>query len=458
MDIVRPFSRHIVSRMYAFKERSNLFKHLHNLERSQWLPVEELRRCQLDKLKAMLVHAYETVDFYRERFKSVQFDPHNFRDPDQLQYIPILTKKEIVENQNRLISKKYQLKSLISSCTGGSTGTQLHFYIDRESVNEKNACAWRHNRWAHWDIGMPVAAVWGNPPKAETIKAKLRSKFLSRIIYLDTMNMTDATMGSFAQKINQLYSYVLCGHSHSQFLFANFIKENHIVVKRAAGIVSTSMMLMENERSVIEEVFDQKVTNRYGCEEVSLIGSECEMHHGMHLNIDHLFVEFIKDDGTHALPGEEGRIVLTDLTNYGMPFVRYEVGDVGIPSDRFCECGRGLPMMEKVTGRTADFLVRKDGSLVAGVSLIERLLTNISGIHQMQIIQNKRDSLLFRIVKGTNFSDEIAINLLRKEFEDIFSGSSLKIEFTDSIPQETSGKFRFAICNIAREEQHNTNI
>lgn len=451
MDILTPISRHFIARAYSLRERSRLFSHLRELEHTQWLPLEELRTRQIDKLKAMLVHAHETVDFYRERFKSVRFDPYSFGDMDQLHKIPLLTKKDIVENKDKLISKKYQLESLIPSCTGGSTGTQLHFYIDRESVNEKNACAWRHNRWANWDIGMPVASLWGNPPKAVTLKAKLRKKFLNRFTYLDTMNMTNSTMNAFAQKINRLYNYALYGHSHSQFLFANFLKDNGIQIQRPAAIVSTSMMLMKNERSLIEDLFNQKVTDRFGCEEVSLIGSECEIHSGMHLNIDHLVIEFMKDDGTYALPGEEGRIVVTDLTNYGMPFIRYEVGDVGVPSDRVCGCGRGLPMMERVVGRTADFLVRKNGSLVAGVSLIERLLTNIPGIHQMQIVQNKRDSFLFRIVKGKDFSDVETEVSLRREFQKIFPEASMQMEVTDRIPQETSGKYRFAICNIGRD-------
>lgn len=451
MDILTPISRHFIARAYSLRERSRLFLHLRELEHTQWLPLEELRTRQIDKLKAMLVHAYETVDFYRERFKSVRFDPYSFGDMDQLQKIPLLTKKDIVENKDKLISKKYQLESLIPSCTGGSTGTQLHFYIDRESVNEKNACAWRHNRWANWDIGMPVASLWGNPPKAVTLKAKLRKKFLNRFTYLDTMNMTNSTMNAFAQKINRLYNYALYGHSHSQFLFAKFLKDNGIQIQRPAAIVSTSMMLMKNERSLIEDVFKQKVTDRYGCEEVSLIGSECEEHHGMHLNIDHLVIEFMKDDGTYASPGEEGSIVVTDLTNYGMPFIRYDVGDVGVPSDRVCRCGRGLPLMERVTGRTADFLVRQDDSLVAGVSLIERLLTNIPGIHQMQIVQNKADSFLFRIVKGKDFSDVETEVSLRREFQKIFPEASMQMEVTDRIPQETSGKYRFAICNLCRD-------
>ena len=105
---------------------------------------------------------------------------------------------------------------------------------------------------------------------------------------------------------------------------------------------------------------------------MALIASECERHQGLHLNIEHLFIEFLRPDGTQAAPGEEGTIVITDLINRGMPFIRYRIEDVGVPSDRRCTCGRGLPLMERVTGRVADYLKRRDGSLVAGVSLVER--------------------------------------------------------------------------------------
>jgi phenylacetate-CoA ligase len=93
---------------------------------------------------------------------------------------------------------------------------------------------------------------------------------------------------------------------------------------RLKGIISTSMMLLPHERKVIEKVFQCKVTDRYGCEEVSLIGCECEMHEGMHMNIEHLVIEFVKDDGSYAVPGEPGNIVVTDLMNYAMPFIRYK--------------------------------------------------------------------------------------------------------------------------------------
>ena len=448
MDIRSFLSRNIFTRLHSYKEKNHLFSHLRELERTQWLPLKELQKRQLDAAKRLLIHAYETTDFYKKRFSDAGFNPLKFDHLEQLHDLPILTKEDIIKNSSAMISKSFKKESLLNSCTGGSTGTQLHFFLDEEGVNLKNACARRSNKWANWDIGMPIASVWGNPKKPNTYKAKLRANLIIRAFYLDTMNMTESSMMEFSEQIKKCTNYVVYGHSHSIFVFAEFLKQQNIILPSPAGIVATSMMLMNNERDLIEEVFRQKVTDRYGCEEVSLIASECEIHNGMHINIDHLVVEFIKQNGNSALPGEEGRIITTDLTNFGMPFIRYEVGDVGIPSNRICKCGRNLPMMESITGRTADFLIRVDGSRVAGVSLIERLLTNIAGIHQMQIVQNQKDNLLIRIVKDNSFSDKKTLDPFKKEFNEIFPGTLLNIEYTDKISQEPNGKYRFSICNI----------
>jgi len=183
-------------------------------------------------------------------------------------------------------------------------------------------------------------------------------------------------------------------------------------------------------------------------EEVGLIACECERHAGLHLNVEHLYVEFIKDDGTRAVPGEEARLVVTDLFNRGMPLIRYQIEDVGVPSDRMCPCGRGLPLMERVTGRTADFLVKLDGTLVAGVSLIERTLTAIPGIVQMQIIQEvSTTSRSIWWQAGT--TPWAPRERLRQEIALVF-GSAVQcdVRYVSRIQQETSGKYRFSICKV----------
>jgi phenylacetate-CoA ligase len=205
---------------------------------------------------------------------------------------------------------------------------------------------------------------------------------------------------------------------------------------------------MPHERSAIENIFGLQVIDRYGCEEISLIASECEHHEGMHINIEHIFIEFIKSDGSHAKPGEEGTIVVTDLLNRAMPFIRYSVDDIGVPTDRRCSCGRGLPLMEKVIGRIADFLVRKDGSLVAGVSLIERTLTAIPGIKQMQIIQKAIDDIVVKIVKEESFGENSERKLEHELKKVLGNSANICIVFVKKVSQEKSGKYRFSISRV----------
>jgi phenylacetate-CoA ligase len=219
---------------------------------------------------------------------------------------------------------------------------------------------------------------------------------------------------------------------------------------RPKGILSTSMMLIPQERKTIEEVFGVKVTDRYGCEEVSLIGSECEQHDGLHMNIEHLVVEFVSDDGSYAGPGEPGNIVVTDLMNRAMPLVRYRVEDVGILLNRQCSCGRGMPLMGKVTGRVADFLVKQDGTKVAGISLIENTLTDMPGLDQLQIVQESLDHICLNVVPGQGYTTDVG-NSLTGYFEGIFGKDvQVQLQLVAEIQPERSGKYRFSICRIAQ--------
>ena len=139
---------------------------------------------------------------------------------------------------------------------------------------------------------------------------------------------------------------------------------------------------------------------------------------------------------------------MTDLVNRGMPLIRYRVEDCGVPTDRICGCGRGLPLLERVTGRVADFLKRPDGSLVAGVSLVERTLTAIPGIEQMQLIQDDLRCVTARIVRDGLFS-QMSERALRDELAATFGNDvTVNLEYVPVLHQTRSGKYRFAICNV----------
>ncbi|HEX8948586.1 MAG TPA: hypothetical protein VF790_06470, partial [Dissulfurispiraceae bacterium] len=251
----------------------------------------------------------------------------------------------------------------------------------------------------------------------------------------------------FYRRIRRRRPTLLFGHAHSLYLLARFLNAKGLTDLRVKGIISTAMVLHDFERKEIEKTFACKVTNRYGCEEVSLIACECREHNGLHINMDTLLVEFVKD-GFPIAAGAEGAIVVTDLTNSGMPFIRYKVGDVGIPSGNTCECGCTYPLMESLEGRIADYIVTPDGNYISGISLTENFAVLLSGVKQLQIVQERIDYLVFRIVKGEGFSEGSMKQL--KKLAALRFGEKMKysVEFVDSIQQEQSGKYRFCISKL----------
>src|SRR5262249_53713471 len=162
--------------------------------------------------------------------------------------------------------------------------------------------------------------------------------------------------GEFAATIRRHQHGLIFGHAHSLYLLACSLKKSGVTDIRPNGIISTAMLLHDWQRTLIEQVFDCPVTNRYGCEEVSLIASECELHQGLHINADSVYCE--------VTGGSHGKLLVTDLTNRAMPLIRYQIGDVVVGSDRVCRCGRGLPVLERIEGREADYVLTPSGSLI----------------------------------------------------------------------------------------------
>lgn len=447
-DLGTLLSRHIAWPLWEIDNGTRVLPELREMERTQWLSSNELRVQQWQRVQAIAAEAYEHAPYYRAVFDNAGFDPRKPFTPAEYSRIGALSKSDIQRNGDALFHRLYKRDGLIPAKTGGSTGTSLTIYADWACRDRRNAAAIRSDRWAGWDLGVKRGALWGNPPVPSNWRARLRDACHDRMVYLDTMSMDDESMSDFVRLWRAYKPRVLFGHSHSLFIWALWLQTQGIEDITPVGIVSTSMMLLPSERSVIEQVFQCKVTNRYGCEEVGLIACECERHQGMHMNIEHLYVEFLRADGSPADPGEPAELVITDLINRGQPLLRYRIEDVGAWSERQCPCGRGLPMLESLTGRVADFLLRKNGSRVAGVSLIERTLTALPGIEQMQVVQESIDSLTLNVVRMSGYDAAVEQALVR-EFQLVFGDTvSIAVNHLERIPQLASGKYRFAICNV----------
>lgn len=448
MSFITIFSRYVVIPLWIAHDNSPRLSHYRLLRKTQYLDLAELRRIQLANLKDTLVKAYRNTAYYRRLFDTAAFNPETFESFEDLVSIPILEKDAVRHHYDDLLSTQHRKGYLSEFRTGGSTGKPVVVVKDFSTVEKSNASAYRVFEWAGGRVGEPWGMVWGNPPQYTTIKQKLRNLLIDREIYLDTMHLTDRSMTEFCHEWRNLRPSMLRGHSHSIYIFASFCLRNSITDIRPKGIISSSMMLIPSERAVIEKAFNCRVTDLYGCEEVGLIGCECEQHSGLHVDMENIYVEIVDPSGKPVPDGEQGAVVVTSLISDAMPLIRYKLGDISSFRTQPCTCGRGLMLLDNIAGRVADFFVRKDGSVVAGVSLVERTLTKFPGIAQMQMVQEDIDNLTLRIARDVDYSADTEREVLAELKRSIGEHIVVHMEFVDSIPQEPSGKYRFAISKV----------
>ncbi|MCE1227780.1 MAG: phenylacetate--CoA ligase family protein [Geobacteraceae bacterium] len=447
MSFTGSLIRSIVAPLWAMKEGTPYLRHLQRLDGAKRRPLQVVQEDQWQKLQQLLSHAVSNTDFYENRFSQAGVIADIIKTWADIQQLPLLTKDDVRAYKEKMVARNIPKEQLVPKKTSGSTGVSVELFVDEESAQWKRAVTISYDRWSGWDIGERIGAIWGNPDCYQNWRSYLRNLLLIRHIPLDTLKMSPENMREYYTRLKRTPPSILFGHAHSLFLFAQFLEQNGLSGIHPKGIISTAMVLHTFERATIERVFGCKVTNRYGCEEVSLIACECK-HGNLHLNCDTLLVEVLRD-GKPVAPGEPGAIVVTDLTNYGMPMIRYKVGDVGVLSSKTdCPCGCTYPILESLEGRVADYVVTPDGSYISGISLTENFAMYLPGVKQMQIVQEAIDRLTFSIVKGESFSEQTVSDLHRLALERFGDRMTWQIEYVDSIQSESSGKYRFCISKL----------
>jgi phenylacetate-CoA ligase len=453
MDWLAPVVRYVIAPAWAAWERTPYLRDYRRLLKTQFEPPEVIRGRQWDAIQSLVAHAYASTPFWRSRLREAGLTPAAVRSLDDFRRVPPLTKADLRSRQGELLSADYQNVFVHHRRTSGSTGVPVEVLVDEPANQFRRACTLRSDEWSGWRLGERMAAIWGNAGqeyRGSGWRGYLRNALLYRATYLDSLKVDEPSMEQFALVLRRRPPSLLYGHAHSLYLIATFLQARGYTDIRPRAIISAAMVLHDWERKLIEEVFQCRVTNRYGCEEVSLIACECERHDGMHVNADGVYVEVLRPDGTPAQAGESGMIVVTDLANRAMPMIRYQIGDMGVLSNRTCPCGRGLPILEKVEGRVADYVVTPRGRLVSGISLTDHFNTLVPGVAQMQIVQEALDHFIFRIVKGPEFCAASLNRIGSLVLEHFGADVRYECEFVDRIPQEPSGKYRFCISKVSK--------
>lgn len=439
MDPLYLFSKYIAIPFYDHRYGIHNKKAKKAIRDSQYWTEDQLRAYQLQKIKQLLEYVHNHNKFYFRKFSEAGINPNEIDDLSDFEKMPCLTKEEIRSNLKEMVSDTYNVNDLIMQRTGGSTGEPVRVYWDYEARSFKMALVERHDAMAGFYPGLKKAALWGNTNRQLSLKEKIYQTFYQRVIYLDTLNMNDENIQNFLSQVKSFKPKIMFGHAHSLYFLGKYIIDNTIDI-RMKSIISSAEVLSSEERIVIEQAFKCKVFDRYGCEELSIIASECEYHDGLHIASEGLYVEV--DSDSDNVPGD---LIITDLVNYAMPLIRYKIGDMATIKRGKCQCGRGLPKLDKVIGRVSDVIVTPDGRKISGISILDTFIIHIPGFKRMQIIQEKKDLLRFKVIRDSNFKNE-DVDQLKNEIKKIFGKEMLSnIEFVDNIPLTNRGKFQFTI-------------
>ena len=418
-----------------------------DLERSQWLAPAELEELRLRKLRGFLGRIARDVPYYRDLFRELGFEPGSIASVADLTALPLLDKETIRRNSERLIAENAADLSRFN--TGGSSGEPLIFYLGKDRVSHDVAAKWRATRWWNVDIGDRELVVWGSPIElGAQDRVRLWRDRLFRTALLPAFEMSADNLDRFVAQIRKERPRMLFGYPSSLAMIAGHARDTGVAMDDLGirVVFVTSERLYDNQREAIEGVFGCPVANGYGGRDAGFIAHECP-EGSLHITAEDIIVETVDESGSPCAAGEPGEIVVTHMHTADYPFLRYRTGDVGVLATGACSCGRGLPVLERIEGRTTDFVHAMDGTVLHGLSLIY-VLRDMESVAQFRIVQESLDRTVVSVVPRGQFSDEARAHVEAQFRERLGGDVTVDVVLVEKIDREKSGKFRYVVSHV----------
>lgn len=421
---------------------------LHRLERSQWWSARQLEQWQLARLRRLLRHAGQHVPYYRALFTRCGFDPEQVRQLADLSRLPLLRKSDIASARDSF--KSSRAVGLRPFATGGSSGEPLQFFLGRRRVSHDIAAKWRATRWWGVDIGDREAVLWGSPIElqAQDRVRRLRDALL-RTMLLPAFAMSPARLDGYVRQLRRWRPRMLFGYPSALCRIASHASARDLPLDGLGVKVAfvTAERLYDAQRAQIAAAFGCPVANGYGGRDAGFIAHECP-DGGMHVTAEDIIVEILDGQGQPLPPGATGQIVVTHLATQDYPFIRYATGDVGALGTQPCACGRGLPLLQKIEGRSTDFLTAADGTVMHGLALVY-IMRELPQVRSFKIIQETLLRTRVLLVCQPRLDDATRSAIVRGFQARLGAQVDIAIEEVDEIAAEASGKYRYVVSAVA---------
>ena len=424
------------------------------LDELQWLAPDEFRELQRKKLSWLLQHAATHVPFYQRRFQEFGVGPNSDDPLAEIAKLPLLTKEEIRAAGERMIWPGSP-GGIAERTTGGSTGEPLRFFLDRRRQAYDQAARMRSHRWFGVELGDCEVMLWGSPLERNrtNLIRYLRDRSFNQHL-LDAFEMSPSRMDQYLDEWDRRKPVALFGYPSSIALFVKhaITRRYKLDRSRLRAIFVTGEVCQPPDRRAIEEYFGScvLVADGYGSREAGFIAHQCQ-NGSMHITAENVIVEIIRE-GRPAPVGDSGEIVVTHLDAYGMPFIRYRTGDIGRLLPGRCRCGRGLPLMDVVQGRSTDFLVLPDGTIKHALSIIYPL-RDLKGIGQFRVTQGEDFAVTVEVVAERS-APRLSVEGVEARVRPVVGVDvPIGVRFVEAIEAQPSGKHRYVISHVRRREQ-----
>lgn len=411
------------------------------LEESQWWDADRLRQFQWTELQRLLQHVFSSVPYYQRKYADAGIKLEDIRTLEDFSRLPPLTRTEVNEHREELRSTAFQRK-LLPHATGGSTGQPTRFYITLDSYDWRTASWSRAYSWSGCRLGERTLYLWGAPVGRQSAfrKAKLSVyHWARRELIFSTFSQNPDTWEQIYRAALRFRPAFVIGYVSSIEEFARFLIDTNRKLSGVHSVIAAAEPVYEPTRELVARAFGTPLFNTYGSREFMSIAAECSEHKGLHLNSENLLVQTDSPERT------SGEVLVTDLHNYGMPFLRYCIGDAAtLETSVRCNCGRGLPLIRSIEGRVLDVIRTRSGRVVPG-EVFPHVLKEVPEILEFQVKQETPDELVLHVVLHDSLSPS-SEQLIRREVEKHFhSEVKLTIRRTERIERTPSGKRRVIV-------------
>jgi phenylacetate-CoA ligase len=414
------------------------------LNSEKW-SASEIEAYQNEKLRLLVRDAYENVPYYRKRWKSLKISPDDIKSRDDLVKLPVLTKEDVRENFDRIVSRKASKRDLVFRHTSGTTGKALHFYTTKAAIAFQWAVWWRHRL----RFGLELESWHANFTGKRVVPLEQRTPPYWRWnapIHQALLTMHHLTPG----KINSVMEFL---NSHRFEFYSGYPSIIHMLAvnAREAGlrlqvapraVVTGAENMLDFQRRDIHQFTGAILTDQYGCSEGCGNASHCPKF------VYHEDFEFGILEGVERTPGDPVKAILcTGFACDDFPFIRYEVGDSGVwqPQATRCACGRSSRVLLRIEGRQDDYVLTPEGRRIMRFDYVFKDALNLK---EVQIVQEQLGEITIRAVLRAGYTKQDEIQIGGEIHRWISPALKVRFDYVPEIERERNGKFRAVVSRL----------